>query len=219
VNTLPRFRDRRDAGRQLGRRMVGLRAQHPVVLGLARGGVPVAFEVAAALRSPFDVLVVRKLGVPLHTELAFGAIGEEDAQVLNSQLIRRLGLTRRRIAKTIAHERAELRRRATLYRGDRAPLALRGRSVVIVDDGLATGSTAHVAYDVAIGRGAAAVVVAVPVSPPETIEELEGCGIKVIALEVPDRFRAVGEWYDDFEQTTDDEVISLLLHPPPIDEH
>ena len=205
-----RFAHRRDAGRLLGERLSELRVQHPVVLGLARGGVPVAFEVARALDSPLDVLVVRKLGVPFHTELALGAIGEDDTEVLNAELIERLGISTGQVAAVIKRERAELARRVDLYRRDRTPLELTGRTAIIVDDGLATGATAHVAVNVARARGAKNVIVAVAVSPPETIAELERLDVEVISLLVPSEFQAVGEWYDDFTQTSDDDVTSLL---------
>jgi putative phosphoribosyl transferase len=180
------------------------------VLGLARGGVPVAFEVARALDSPLDVLVVRKLGVPFHTELALGAIGEDDTEVLNAELIERLGISTGQVAAVIKRERAELARRVDLYQRDRTPLELAGRTAIIVDDGLATGATAHVAVNVARARGAKNVIVAVAVSPPETIAELERLDVEVISLLVPSEFQAVGEWYDDFTQTSDDDVTSLL---------
>ena len=210
MSTQNRFRDRRDAGRQLGVRLSQLQAEHPIVLGLARGGVPVAFEVARALDSPLDVLVVRKLGVPFHTELALGAIGEDDTEVLNAELIERLGISTGQVAAVIKRERAELARRVDLYQRDRTPLELAGRTAIIVDDGLATGATAHVAVNVARARGAKNVIVAVAVSPPETIAELERLDVEVISLLVPSEFQAVGEWYDDFTQTSDDDVTSLL---------
>jgi putative phosphoribosyl transferase len=210
MSTQNRFRDRRDAGRQLGVRLSQLQAEHPIVLGLARGGVPVAFEVARALASPLDVLVVRKLGVPFHTELAFGAIGEEDTRVLDTEMIQRLGLSRKRVKATIERERIELTRRVELYRSNRTALELLGRTVIVVDDGLATGATARVALEIARTRGAEKIIVAIPVSPPETIAELKGLAVKVISLQVPLGFLAEGEWYDNFTQTTDDEVTSLL---------
>jgi putative phosphoribosyl transferase len=205
-----RFRDRSDAGRQLGGYIKQLRIEQPIVLGLARGGVPVAFEVAQMLASPFDVLVVRKLGVPNHDELAFGAIGEDETRVLNIEMIQRLGLSRKRVARVIERERAELTRRVVRYRGGRSPLGLDGRTVLVVDDGLATGATARVAVELARERAASRVIVAVPVSPRETIAELSGLAIEVHSLRVPPDFRSVGEWYDDFAQTSDDEVASLL---------
>ena len=205
-----KFQNRSEAGQLLGERLGYLASERPVVLGLPRGGVPVAFEVAQALASPLDVLVVRKLGVPFHPELAFGAIGEDDAQVLNTRLVQRLGLSKDTIAEVARHERAELIRRVEFYRGDRAALALIGRTVVIVDDGLATGATARVAVEVARARGAKRIIVAVPVSPREAVAELRTVADEVISLYVPTQFEAVGEWYEDFNQTTDDEVTSLL---------
>jgi putative phosphoribosyl transferase len=205
-----KFRDRSEAGRLLGERVTYLKSEQPIVLALPRGGVPVAFEVAQALHGPLDVLLVRKLGVPFHPELAFGAIGEDDTQVLNTELVQRLGISREGIAAVARRERAELLRRVALYRGNRAPLELVGRTVVIVDDGLATGATARVAVEVARARGAKRIIIAVPVSPPEVAAELERLADEVISLQLPTQFQAVGEWYEDFNQTTDDEVTSLL---------
>ncbi len=207
---ISRFRDRREAGRILGERLAALGAEQPVVLGLPRGGVPVAAEVARALDAPFDVLLVRKLGLPLQPELGFGAIGEGGVRVLDADMVRRARITDADIAAVEARERAELVRRVRRYRGDRAPLSLAARTVLIVDDGLATGSTARVAVNVARARGARRVVVAVPVAPPETAARLAAQADEVVSLITPVRFLAVGEWYDDFEQTTDDEVASLL---------
>ena len=213
-----KFQNRSEAGQLLGERLGYLTSERPVVLGLPRGGVPVAFEVAQALASPLDVLVVRKLGVPFHPELAFGAIGEDDAQVLNTRLVQRLGLSKDTIAEVARHERAELIRRVELYRGKRTALALIGRTVVIVDDGLATGATARVAVEVARARGAKRIIVAVPVSPREAVAELRTVADEVISLYVPTQFEAVGEWYEDFNQTTDDEVTSLLRKSPNTDQ-
>jgi putative phosphoribosyl transferase len=210
MSSLTKFQNRSEAGQLLGEHLRYLTPQRPVVLGLPRGGVPVAFEVAQALASPLDVLVVRKLGVPFHREFAFGAIGEDDAQVLNTLLVQQLGLSNDAIAEVARHERAELIRRVELYRGDRSVLALIGRTVVIVDDGLATGATARVAIEVVRARGATRIIVAVPVSPRETVAELRTMADEVISLLVPARFESVGEWYEDFSQTTDDEVTSLL---------
>ena len=218
MTSLTKFQNRSEAGQLLGERLGYLTSERPVVLGLPRGGVPVAFEVAQALASPLDVLVVRKLGVPFHPELAFGAISEDDTQVLNTQLVQRLGLSKVTIAEVARHERAELIRRVEFYRGDRAALALIGRTVVIVDDGLATGATARVAVEVARARGAKRIIVAVPVSPREAVAELRTVADEVISLYVPTQFEAVGEWYEDFNQTTDDEVTSLLRKSPNTDQ-
>ena len=208
--TTSKFRDRREAGRLLAERLGPLTSQHPVVLGLPRGGVPVAFEVARSLASPLDVLVVRKLGVPFQSELAFGAVGEGGARVLDTQFVQRLGLSTDLIAQVTQHERAELDRRVGLYRGGRTALGLNGRTVVIVDDGLATGASALVAVEVARARGAERVIVAVPVSSREALERLRAEADEVVSLLVPAHFMAVGEWYEDFSQTTDHEVTSLL---------
>jgi putative phosphoribosyl transferase len=167
-------------------------------------------EVARALDAPLDVLLVRKLGLPSQPELGFGAIGEEDVQVLDAELVARAGITDAQIAAVKARERAVLVRRVRRYRGERPPLSLSDRTVVIVDDGMATGSTALVAIEVARVRGARRIVVAVPVSPPETVARLAAQADEVVCLCIPAWFLAVGEWYDDFEQTTDDEVASLL---------
>jgi putative phosphoribosyl transferase len=205
-----KFRDRSEAGRLLGERLDWLSSEQPIVFGLARGGVPVAFEVARVLACPLDVLVVRKLGVPSQLELAFGAIGEPDTQVLNTALVARLGLSKEEIATILKRERAELTRRIALYRGDRALLEMEGRTVVIVDDGLATGATARVAVEVIRARGAKKIIVAVPVAPHEAISELRALADEVVCLHVPVEFRAVGEWYEDFSQTSDVEVTTLL---------
>ncbi len=208
--TPSRFHDRRDAGRLLAERVASLATAQTVVLGLPRGGVPVAFEVARSLARPLDVLVVRKLGVPFQLELAFGAIGEDDARVLDGQFVQRLGLSADVLEQVTQRERAELDRRVRRYRGGRRALELVGRTAVIVDDGLATGASALVAVDVARARGAEQVIVAVPVSSREALARLRAAAVEVISLIVPANFMAVGEWYEDFSQTTDDEVVSLL---------
>lgn len=187
-----------------------MRFEQPLVLGLPRGGVPVAAEVARLLGAPLDVLLVRKLGVPFQPEVAFGAIGEDGVRVLNTQLVSRLSLTSGQIAEVETRERTELLRRVGRYRGDRPPLALAGRTVIIVDDGLATGATARAAVEVARARGAERIVVAVPVAPPDTVADLAAAASQVVCLLSPGLFRGVGEWYDDFGQTTDEEVTSLL---------
>ena len=204
------FRDRREAGRLLGERLACLRDEHPVVLGLPRGGVPVAAEVAAALGAPLDILVVRKLGVPFQPELGFGAVGEGDVSVIDTDLVRRTGLAREEVAAVEARERDEVIRRVRRYRGDRPPVPITGRMVVIVDDGLATGATARAAVQVARAAGARNVVVAVPVAPPETVRLVESVADEVVCLLTPLRFTAVGQWYEDFEQASDDEVTALL---------
>jgi putative phosphoribosyl transferase len=204
------FHDRRDAGQQLAARLAGLRDQHPVVLGLPRGGIPVAYEVARALAAPLDVLIVRKLGLPAQPELGMGAIGEGGTRVLNRQLMSAARVTEREVAAVEARERTELERRARRYRRDRPMISLQGRTVIVVDDGLATGGTALAAIHVAREQGATKVVLAVPVAPPETIRTLTDEADDVVALYTPDDFRALGLWYADFSQTSDEEVVRLL---------
>ncbi len=206
------FRDRHEAGRLLGERLAPLRDERPVVLALPRGGVPVAAEVAAALGAPLDVIVVRKLGLPFQPELGFGAIGEGDIRLIDSDLIRRAGLSEGEVAEVEARERVELSRRVRRYRGDRPPIPIAGRTVVIVDDGLATGATARAAVRVARAQGARRIVLAVPVAPPETVGQLQDEADQVVSLILPSHFVAVGLWYDDFGQTSDEEVAGLLHH-------
>jgi putative phosphoribosyl transferase len=204
------FRDRRDAGEQLAERLTYLEPQHPLILGLPRGGVPVAALVAARLHAPLDILVVRKLGVPFQPELAMGAVGEEGARVLESNVIRQVGITAEQIATVEAKERAEIERRAARYRDGRTPVPLAGRVVVIVDDGIATGSTALAAIQVARHRGAARVVLAAPVAAADTARELTSVVDELVCVATPEDFGAVGRFYRDFSQTSDDEVASLL---------
>ena len=207
----PRFRDRHDAGRQLGERLAAVADEAPVVLGLTRGGVPVACEVARALGAPLDFLVVRKLGVPWHRELAFGALGEDGARYLNSTLVARLGVTPDAITDVASREADELARRVARYRRVRPEIDVAGRTVVVVDDGLATGASAKVACEVARARGARRVLVAVPVAAREAREELASYADEVVSLLVPTDFSAVGEFYEDFAQTDDQEVVDLLV--------
>ncbi len=204
------FRDRREAGRRLAERLSGLRASSPLVVGLPRGGVPVAFEVAKALGAPLDILVVRKLGVPFQPELGMGAVGEDGVRVLNADVLRQAGVTETQLAQVEARERAEVEERATRLRGGRPAVPLQGRTVVIVDDGLATGGTARAAVRVARERGAARVILAVPVAPPETVATLRRDADEVVAVETPEPFFAIGGWYSDFSPTSDGEVIALL---------
>ncbi|MFE0512768.1 phosphoribosyltransferase family protein [Streptomyces sp. NPDC058964] len=205
-----RFTDRTDAGRRLAQGLEFLRGADPVVLGLPRGGVPVAYEVARALEAPLDVLVVRKLGVPWQPELGFGAIGEQDVRVLNEDVIRGTGLEAAERAAVEESERAELERRVRRYRAGRAPVPLAGRTVVVVDDGLATGATAEAGCRVVRGRGAARIVLAVPVGPERTLPHLRTVADEVVCLHSPPYFGSVGAWYRDFAQTDDGEVAELL---------
>ncbi len=204
------FVNRVDAGRRLGKRLEHLRGEAIVVLGLARGGVPVASEVARALDAPLDVIVVRKLGVPYQPELGMGAIGEDGVRVINDEVIRLAQVSERQLAAVEARERAELERRAQRFRSDRPRQPLEGRTAVIVDDGIATGSTARAACQVARAHGAIRVMLAVPVAPPGWTARFATDADELIALETPDPFYGVGQFYDDFSQTTDDEVVACL---------
>ena len=204
------FLDRSDAGRRLANRMLHLRGEDVVVLALPRGGVPVAAEVARALGAPLDVIVVRKLGVPVQPELGMGAIGEGGVRIINPEVVAITHVTDAEIAAVERRERAELDRRARRFRGDRPRTPLAGRTAVIIDDGIATGSTARAACQVARAQGAARVVLAVPVAPPSACAALAADADEVICLETPGHFLAIGEWYQDFSQTSDREVVSLL---------
>src|SRR5665213_2664449 len=206
----PSFTDRGDAGRRLAEELEFLRGERPVVLALPRGGVPVGAEIARSLGAPFDVIVVRKLGVPFQPELGFGAIGEGGIRLLDRDLIRQADLTAQDVAAVEDKERRELDRRVRLYRGERPPMDVVGRTVVIVDDGLATGATAKVAVQVVRAMGAQRIVLAVPVAPPEAIPELDAEADQVVSLATPTPFFGVGRWYEDFGQTSDDEVAVLL---------
>ncbi|OBH06905.1 alpha/beta family hydrolase [Mycobacterium sp. E1747] len=205
-----RFIDRADAGRQLGSRMAYLRGQDVVVLGLPRGGVPVAFEVAKALHAPLDVLLVRKLGVPDHPELAFGAVGDGGVRVFSGAVVSEARLTHREMAAVETRELAELQRRSERFRGARQPVPLLGRIALIVDDGIATGATAQAACQVARAEGASKVVLAVPIAAAETAEQFAQYADEVVCLETPVPYLAVGQGYRHFAQTSDDEVVALL---------
>ncbi len=204
------FTDRTDAGQRLAEALRHLAGEKPVVLGLPRGGVPVAAAVATALGAPLDVIVVRKLGVPYHRELAFGAIGEGGVRVINDDVVRRGGLNPADIATVERAEHAALVRQAEQFRDDRPRLALEGRTAIVIDDGIATGATASAACQVVRAQGAARVVLAVPVAPADTVAWLRTQVDEVVCLSTPVLFSAVGEWYRDFSQTSDEEVLSLL---------
>ena len=204
------FRDRVDAGRRLAERLLASGLSDPVVIGLPRGGVVVAAEVAHRLGAPLDVVVVRKLGAPGRPELGIGAIGEDGIRAFNQELIGLLGVSESELSDVEARETEELARRVAAYRGDRTPVPVAGGTVVVIDDGLATGYTARAALRVLRSRGAARLILAVPVSARDTAHALQEEADEVIALEVPLGFGAVGQWYADFRQTSDQEVIDLL---------
>jgi putative phosphoribosyl transferase len=203
------FVDRSDAGRQLARKLFSLRGHDVVVLGLPRGGVPVAVEVAAALDAALDVVVVRKLGVPFQPELAMGAIGEGGVRVLDNDTIATIGITSDQLLEVEARERDVLEARVAALRRGRARIDLTGRTAVIVDDGLATGSTARVACQVARQLGAARVIVGVPVAPAATVSGLPEAD-EVVCVLVPRPFGAVGVHYRDFRPIPEAEVLALL---------
>ena len=206
-----RFRDRGQAGRTLAESLSWLAGRDDLlVLGLPRGGVPVAYEVARALDAPLDVFVVRKLGLPGHEELAMGAIASGGVRVLNEPLIRELGVRDDELERVTAAETEELERRERAYRGDRAPVDVTARTVVLVDDGLATGATMRAAALAVREEGAASVVVAVPVAAAQTCDEFREVVDHVVCALTPEPFYAVGLWYEDFSPTSDEEVRELL---------
>jgi len=204
------FSNRMDAGRRLAAKLEHLRSEPVVVLGLPRGGVPVACEVARALGAPLDVIVVRKLGVPFQPELGMGAVGEDGVRVLNREVIRLAQVSEDELAAVQAREQAEVARRARRYRGGRMRAPLDGRVAVIVDDGIATGSTARAACQTARALGAARVVLAVPVAPPAWQARIGQGADEMISLATPEPFGAVGQFYADFSQTSDEEVAACL---------
>jgi predicted phosphoribosyltransferase len=208
---IDRFRDRRHAGQVLGQKLHGYASVADlIVLGLPRGGVPVAKEVATALNAPLDVFVVRKLGVPRREELAMGAIASGGVRVLNDDVVRSLRIDPQVIEKAARAETVELERREKLYRARRPPLDLAGKVVILVDDGLATGSTMRAAIDAARLHGPAKIVVAVPVAAPSTCESLRSVADEVVCAVTPRGLFAVGQWYEDFTQTSDADIADLL---------
>lgn len=213
VAPLSSFRNRREAGRFLARRLSEYAGQKEgIVLALPRGGVPVGYEIALALDLPLDVFVVRKLGAPIHQELAMGAIASGGITVFNDDVIRRLGITPGMVEAAIREQGEELRRRERLYRGDRPWPPLEDKTVLLVDDGLATGASMQAAVRALRQRRPRRIVVAVPVGAPETCEQFENIADEVVCGKKPADFGAVGFWYDDFTQTTDEEVSALLNH-------
>lgn len=207
------FRDRREAGEVLADELASYRDKNLVVLGLARGGVPVGWQVAHALRAPLDVFLVRKLGVPQWEELAMGALASGGGVVMNDALVRNLGISDDAVQRAIARETEELNRRERVYRGDRPPADISGRIAVLVDDGIATGASMLAAVRAVRASEPEQVVVAVPVGPPSACRELAAEADDVVCATMPPGFEAVGQVFDDFHQVTDDEVRELLATP------
>jgi predicted phosphoribosyltransferase len=206
-----RFRDRREAGRLLADKLTDY-ANRPdvIVLALPRGGVPVAYEAARALQAPLDVFLVRKLGVPGHEELAMGAVATGGVRVLNDEVVTSLRISEKQIDAATSQQREELKRRERLYRDGRPAPNVRGRTVILVDDGLATGATMRAAVQALRQQQPARIVVAVPTASPDTCQALRAEADEVVCAITPEPFLAVGRWYDVFTQTTDDEVRDLL---------
>ena len=206
------FRDRRSAGQLLGEHLArtGRYTGDTVVLALPRGGVPVGAAVAEVLACELDIVIVRKLGAPANPEYAMGAIGSGGALVLDRRVLDAVGVDERHLSEIITREREELERREVLYRGDRPLVDVGGHDVVLVDDGIATGSSMRAAIDTVTMRSPSSITVAVPVAPPESLARFRGVADHVEALEVPRHFLAVGAWYEDFTQTGDAEVRELL---------
>lgn len=205
------FQDRTEAGQKLAEKLtVYATRQDVLVLGLPRGGVPVAYEVAKTLNAPLDIFLVRKLGVPTQPEFAMGAIASGGVRILNEKVVKNLHISEDAIARTAAQEQRELERREYAYRGDRPPLNLRDRTIILVDDGLATGATMHAAVVAIRKQHPKRIIAAVPISAPEICNEFRVEVDKIICAETPRPFFAVGIWYKNFSQTTDAEVRDLL---------
>lgn len=208
------FNDRRDAGRALAEQLAGYCDRGDVlVLALPRGGVPVAYEVATALHAPLDVMIVRKLGVPGQEELAMGAIASGDIRIMNPGIVRGLGISERAIEAVAASERREIERREQAYRGARPPLEIDGKTVIVIDDGIATGATMRTAVAALRQRRPARVIVAAPTAAPDSYDRLLREADEVVCLATPDPYIAVGRWYRNFDQTSDAEVRALLGTP------
>jgi putative phosphoribosyl transferase len=205
------FADRRAAGRELGARLARDYADHELlVLGLPRGGVPVAWEVAAALHAPLDVFLVRKIGAPFNPEFAVGAMASGNITVFHRGALAALGLEEPDLEPIVARERAELARRERLYRSGRPPLALSGKTAILVDDGIATGATMEAAVKAAKALSPAKIVVAAPTGASDSVESLQGVADEVVVLSTPEPYVAVGAWYEHFLQLTDEEIVDLL---------
>ncbi len=210
------FKNRQEAGRQLGAALAEryLGRKDLLVLGLPRGGVPVAYEVAKALHAPLDVMIVRKLGVPQQKEYAMGAIASGGVTVIDQDVVRAMGINQQALDAVVAAEQQELRRREENYRPGHRPYALLDKTIVLVDDGIATGCTMRAAIAAAKSYGAIEIIVAAPVAAPETVDTIQQEANEVVCLATPQIFRAVGLWYQTFPQTSDAEVMELLMKKP-----
>ena len=206
------FSDRKAAGRELAAALTKYKSESPVVLAIPRGGVPVGYEVALALQAPLDIIVARKLGAPGQHELGLGAIvdGDHPQSVLNENIIRELSVSTQYIEEEIEAELKEIRRRQTAYRKGRPAIEIAGRTVIVIDDGIATGGSIRAALRGVRRMGPKKVILAVPVAPSDTIESLRAEADEIVCLQTPEYFMAIGEFYEDFSQTGDDEVIELL---------
>jgi putative phosphoribosyl transferase len=206
------FKNRKDAGRKLAARLLKYKDEHPVVLALPRGGVPVAYEVAMALKAPLDVVVVRKLGAPGQPELGIGAVvdGDHPLSVLNEEVLRALDVSDDYVNREVALELQEIRRRQESYRSGRSSERIEGRTAIVIDDGIATGGSVRAALRGVRRSNPMRLILAVPVAPPETAESLQPEVDELVCLSMPVFFQAVGQFYEDFRQTTDEEVIQLL---------
>jgi putative phosphoribosyl transferase len=205
-----RFADRSDAGRQLAARLLPLAEEQPLVLGLPRGGIPVAAEVAALLGAPLEILAVRKLGAPHNPEYGIGAIAEGGAKVFDHEALAQLGIDGAELDRIVERETTELQRRVEAYRGDRVPPSLRGRTVIVVDDGVATGVTDTAALREARRHRPRRLILAVPVCPPDSLARLRDEADGIVCLVAPPRLQGVGQWYSDFGQVSDAEVVAAL---------
>ncbi len=204
------FRDREDAGRRLGERLEQYRDEDPIILALPRGGVPVAYEISRALRAPLDIFIARKLGAPRRKEFGIGAVAQGGVLVLNERAVEVLEIPEEYIGRAVSEETEEIERRLRLLRGDRPEPEVGGRTVILVDDGLATGASMRAAAVALSEQEAGEVVVAVPVAPPETCAAFKDRVDRVICARTPELFYAVGAWYDDFSEVGDDDVRHLL---------
>lgn len=205
------FHDRQDAGQQLANTLENYAKQpNTIVLALPRGGVPVGYEIAHALKLPLDVFLVRKLGVPGQEELAMGAIAPNDIEILNKDIVQQLHLPREAIDDVKKKEQVVLKERSRLYRGNREPLKVKDQTIILVDDGIATGATIRAAITALRHMGCKRLIIAVPVAPESTCQELINEVDELVCLQMPEPFYAIGNWYDDFSQTTDKEVQKLL---------